>query len=426
MWIDPLEERSASDNQIVLTSPNAFSRKRVMTNYLDLIKSEINKVFGTEYELNIEISNGCNAPRENNDTEFDLQLPLPNLIPQPHNGRLLRRDFTFDQFVVGNNNDFAYTAALSLASIQQSNQNTLFLLANPGLGKSHLSQAVGHHILSQAPIKRVYYMTAEDFAGEMIYAFKNRTIEDFKEKYKGHCDVLLLEDVHFLSGKERTQIELSHILESLLDFNKKIIFTSVHQPSDIPKLNDKLRSRLSSSLISMIDPPDRHTRIKILKKKMASNRIDIPEEVVHYLADELTEDVRQLESGLLSVVAKARLMCMPVDLTLARSVVKNIVRHRKSITMETIKKLICKQYRITIDELESRSRKQSVVRPRQIAMYLARRYTDATLQEIGKSFNRFHATTIHSIDSVEREVKDNGQLQKQVSYLCQKLESGAV
>ncbi|MEW5909690.1 MAG: DnaA/Hda family protein, partial [Thermodesulfobacteriota bacterium] len=261
MWIDPLEEKSTTKNQIILASPNAFSRKRVMTNYLDVIKAEIGKAFGKEYELTIEISNGNGAPREKNDLEFDPQLPLPDLIPQPHNGRLLRRDFTFDQFVVGNSNDFAYTAALSLASIQKSKENTLFLLANPGLGKSHLSQAVGHHILSQSPVKRVYYMTAEDFAGEMIYSFKNRTIEDFKEKYKGRCDVLLLEDVHFLSGKERTQIELSHILESLLDFDKKIIFTSVHQPSDIPKLNDKLRSRLSSSLISTIDPPDRHTRI---------------------------------------------------------------------------------------------------------------------------------------------------------------------
>ncbi|MFH1102382.1 MAG: chromosomal replication initiator protein DnaA [Pseudomonadota bacterium] len=425
MWIDPLIQKPNGGDRIILMSPNEFSRKRVMTNYLELIGSEIRAALGKNCELSIEVSERGDLSKEQTAPLVDPQLPLPNLIPQPHNGRLLRREFTFDQFVVGGNNDFAYTAALSLACIQKPSQNTLFLLANPGLGKSHLSQAVGHHILNKSPSERVYYTTAEDFAGEMIYSFKNKTIEDFKEKYKGHCDVLLLEDIHFLSGKERTQIELHHILESLLDCNKKVIFTSCHQPSDIPKLNDKLRSRLSSSLISNIDPPDFSTRVKILKKKMGSNTFDIPEEVIYYLADELTEDVRQLESGLTGVVTRARLMCVPVDLGLARSVVKNMVRHRKNITMETIKKLVCTQYRVSIDELVSRSRKQTIVRPRQIAMYLARRYTDATFQEIGKSFNRYHATTIHSVDSIERELKDNGQLQKQVEFLCQKLESGA-
>jgi len=297
-------------------------------------------------------------------------------------------------------------------------------LSGTGMGKSHLSQAIGHYILSENPVDRVYYMTAEDFSNEMVHAFRNDTINDFKRKYRNQCDVLLLEDVHFLSGKERTQIELALTLDTLFESHKKIIFSSSCLPADIPKLNDKLRSRLSCALISNIDPPDFKTRVRILEKKSKLNRCKIPENVIHFLASELTEDVRQLESGLIGVTAKSSLLGMPVDLRLAESVVKNIVRNRESITIEAIKKLVCKHFQISVKDIVSSSRKKSIVQPRQIAIFLSRRYTDAPLQAIGKSFNRYHATALHSIGAVEREIKGNGPIQKQVEFLCQKLESG--
>lgn len=422
MWIEPVVQKPETDARIVLQSPNAFSKKRIMSHYADLIASEIQKMLGRSGEVVFEVADTNGAKKK--PLFSDIQMPLPHLHSRPHNGKPLRSDFTFDQFVVGASNDFAYSAALSLACSPKPLKSALFLMAKPGLGKSHLSQAVGHHILSHFPGERVYYVTAEDFAMEMIHAFKLGTIGAFKEKYRSRCDVLLLEDVHLLTGKNRTQMELNFILENLLGLDKRIIFTSCHLPSNIPKLDEKLKSRLSSSLISNMEAPDYETRLKILKQKAESNGYQICNEILQYLASELTNDVRQLESGLAGVMAKASLLCAPLDLHLAGSVVKNMVQHRKNITMESIKRLICKQYRLTPDELVSRSRKQSVLRPRQIAMYLARKYTEATLQEIGKCFNRYHATAIHSVDSIERGVKENGQLQKQVAYLCNKLETG--
>jgi chromosomal replication initiator protein len=336
----------------------------------------------------------------------------------------LRKDFTFDQFVVGGNNDFAYSAALSLASRKNSLQNCLFLLSKTGMGKSHLSQAVGHYILSEHPRDRVYYTTAENFSNEMVNAYRNNSIDVFKGKYRNQCDVLLLEDVHYLTGKERTQIELALTLDTLFESSKKIIFSSCYLPSDIPKLNDELRSRLSCALISNIEPPEFRTRVRILQKKAKRNGCKIPEDIIHYLASELTEDVRQLESGLVGVTAKSSLLGTSIDLGLAESVVKNIVCRRKNITVDVIKKLVCKHYRISVKEIVSSSRKQSIVRPRQIAIYLSRRYTDAPLQAIGKSFNRYHATALYSIGAVDRELKEKGAIQKQVEFLCQKLETG--
>jgi len=379
-------------------------------------------VAGKTCRLLIEVSKTKSIQKPETNDNFQLQLPSMNVSPR--NGRLMRKDFTFDHFVVGGNNDFAYSASLSLASRKKTAQNSLFLLSKTGMGKSHLSQAIGQYILSEYPSERVYYMTAEDFSNEMIHAFRHNSINKFKGKYRNQCDVLLLEDVHYLSGKERTQIELALTLDTLFESDKKIIFSSCCLPTEIPKLNDKLRSRLSYSLISTIDPPNFRTRVRILQKKAKHNGHKLPEDVINYLAGELTEDVRQLESGLIGVTAKSSLLGSPIDLMLAESVVKNIVRHRKNITIDAVKKLVCKYYSISIADIVSSSRKQSIVRPRQIAIYLSRRYTDSPLQTIGRNFNRYHATALHSIGVVERGLKENGPMQKQVEFLCSRLESG--
>lgn len=422
MWIEPLELKRCNENSVVLSAPNLFSKKRVNDHYRDLIEAEISKAAEKTYRLLIEISDTKTPSKTKMEKNF--QLPLPNINIRPNNGRLLRKGFTFDQFVVGGNNDFAYSASLSLASQKNAPQNSLLLLSDTGMGKSHLSQAIGHHILAEHPNDRVYYMTAEDFSNEMICAYQHNTINTFKGKYRNQCDVLLLEDVHYLSGKDRTQIELALTLDTLFESGKKIILSSCYLPADIPKLNDKLRSRMSCSLISNIDPPDFRTRVRILQKKATMNGNRVPEDVIHYLASELVEDVRQLESGLVGVTAKSSLLGAPIDIRLAESVVKNIIRHRKNITIDAIKKLVCKHYRVSVKDIVSKSRKQSIVRPRQIAMYLSRRYTDSPLQAIGRSFNRYHATALHSINAVERDFKENGPIQKQVEFLCQKLESG--
>ncbi len=422
MWIEPLEYIKCDERTFVLSSPNYFSGKRVREQYKSLIEFEIEKANGKACRLSIEIASRNN--RKKREINNAMQLPLPPLNTGCYGGRLLRNDFTFDQFVVGNNNDFAYTAALSLASQRNKLQHSLFLLSKTGMGKTHLSQAIGHHIISEFPSEKVFYITAEDFCNEMVHGFRHDCIDKFKNKYRNGCDVLLLEDIHYLSGKVRTQEELLLALDTLLESGKKIIFSSCYLPSEIPKLNDKLKSRLLCSLISNIDPPDFRTRVRILQKKAEINGYQIPSVVIQYLASELTEDVRQLKSGLVGVSAKSSLLQCDIDLNLAESVVKHIVKIRKSITIDAIKKLVCKQYKITERDIVSRSRKKKYARPRQIAIYLARKYTDSPLQTIGRSFNRYHATALHSIGVVERELSAHSSVKREVGYICEKLESG--
>ncbi len=427
MWIDPIEFLHHKENSFVIGCPNHFFRKRVMENYANLIEKELQTAGGKNCRLQIEItqkSAKSRKPKKKNEISLPSpQMSLPRMNIYQSSGRLLRKEFTFDRFVVGKSNDFAYSASLSLASGRGKNQNSLYLLSRTGMGKSHLSQAIGHHIIDHFPNENVFYVTAEDFTNEMVHSFRTNTIEQFKEKYRRYCDVLLLEDVHFLTGKDRTQVELALALDYLLNANKKIIFTSCYLPSDIPKLNEQLGSRLSAGIISGIEPPDYRTRIRILRKKMEEKGCCIPKSVAEYLAGELSENVRQLESGLISVSAKASLIGAPVDIRLAESIVRNIAKQSRMITVDLIKTVVSEHYQISVKEMVSKSRKKNIVRPRQIAIYLARKYTDQPLQTIGRSFNRYHGTIIHSISVMEKAIKSDRAVKKQMEFLCEKIES---
>ena len=427
MWIEPVHFSRATGDNIVLTCPNNFSRKRVIDNFGSLIKNELNSAAGDGYGFLLEVSRGnekdkSKVPRK--PKTQDMQLTLPRINTRPKNGRLLRKEFTFDQFVVGDNCDFAYMAALSLASQKNPAQNSLFLHSSPGMGKSHLSQAAGHQILSAFPNQRIFYITADDFTNEMVMAFKQNAISEFKKKYRSFCDVLLLEDIHMLSGRTRTQEELALTLDYLNEAGKKIIYSSSIPLAQIPRMNEQLTSRIAVSLISEIVPPDFKTRVKILRHKARNSSICVPSEVIEFMASELKQNVRVMESGLISVITKSRLLGMPVDLALAEDIVKNIVTSRKGITIDVIKNLVSREFGITVKDMTSNSRKQSVVRPRQIAIFLSRRHTKHTIQAIGKNFNRYHATVIHSINAIEKEIKKNGEAQKQLDIIEQKLIAG--
>jgi len=427
MWIEPVQFCKATGENIVLICPNNFLKKRIIENFGTLIKNELNRVAGDGYNFLLEVSraNGGSArPLIKKVEDPSIQLTLPQLNVRPKNGRLLRHDFTFDRFVVGNNSDFAYMAALSLASQKKPSQNSLFLLSPPGMGKSHLAQATGHQILSHLPNERVFYITAEDFTNEMVMAFKKNSIDEFKKKYQSCCDVLLLEDIHMLSGRTRTQEELALTLDYLNKIGKKIIYSSSIQLSKIPKMSEHLKSRIALSLISEIEPPDFKTRVKILRHKARDKALRVPSEVIEFMASELKQNVRVLESGLIGVTTKSCLLGMPVDLALAESIVKNIISTQTTITIDVIKKVVSSEFGITVKDMISKSRKQSVVRPRQLAIFLSRRHTSQTIQSIGKNFNRYHATVIHSINSVEKELKKKGEMKKQLDIIEQKLSSG--
>jgi chromosomal replication initiator protein len=422
MWIDPLKLEHTDDNCVKLTCPNRFFQKRITENFGKTIRAELRKVSGRPVRLDILVAPATEP--EKTAALLPQQMAMPGMAVQSQDGKLLRDEFTFDQFVVGQNNAFAYSAALSLAAQKKAQLNALFLLSGIGMGKSHLSHAVGHQILAQSPRDRVYYMTAEDFTNEMVTSFKTNSVDAFKNKYHRNCDVLLLEDVQYLSGKQRTQIELANTLDALFNDNKKIIFSGCCAPADIPKLNERLRSRLTGGLISSIEPPQYSTRLKILKQHATEKKWSVAKPVFEYLASELTRDVRQLKNGLLGVVSKASLMGQPLDIGLAAGVVKTMVKKQQSITTGSITKLVCKHYNLTHKELVSRSRKRSIVQPRQVAIYLTRKYTDQSLKAIGNSFNRYHATVLHAIGAVEKGIRRGGAFQGQVEYLTQKLEAG--
>lgn len=420
MWIDPLVALRLDDDSIVLGCPNPFSKKWVAGHYGSLLRAVFKDLAKKPMDIVIEVAKQTALAPE----PEPRQVCLPSFDIRPSAGRLLNRDFTFDRFVVGDCNDFAYSAALSMASRRSKLQAPLFLLSKTGLGKSHLSQAVGHHIIKDSPKDRVYYITAEDFTNEMVHSLHSGKIARFKEKYRRKCDTLILEDIHFFSGKTRTQEELAFTLDSLMEAHKRLIFTSSYLPAEIPKLNDSVRSRLNAGIISNLEPPDFRMRMRILRKKALQNGVAIPIDIVEYLASELTGDVRQLESGLNGVAARSNLLGCSIDMEMARAVVKNIAKNENSLTLGSIKKMVCRYYRVTDEDMRGKSRKQSVVRPRQVAMYLGRRYTDQSLQAIGRSFNRYHATALHSVGVIERHLRENGELKEPVKFLCNRLETG--
>ncbi len=421
MWIEPLRFVECKNNILTLACTNSFSKKIVGGRFGHIITEEAGKILQSDIELAIDVVKQNN----NRSTPYiaKKQKFLPDLYNRLYGGRPLRKNFTFDKFVVGKNNDFAYSASLSMASEDNNTQHALLLFSKTGMGKSHLSQAIGHHILKQYKNRSVCYVTAEDFTNEMVCAFQNNSMEKFKDRYRKQCDVLLIEDIDFFSGKKRSQQELALTLDSLFDSGKKIIFTSRYLPNEIPKLHEGLTSRISSGIVSAISNPDFATRLRILKKKIKFNDYaSMPDEVLSYLAGELTENVRQLESGLSGVAAKASLLGLPVDKQLAASVVRNIANRKNEITIDYIKEMVCKHYGIRLEEIVSRSRKQTIVRPRQMAMYLSRRYTDQPLTAIGKNFNRYHATVLHSIHEIEKRLKSDSALSSQVEFFQKKFD----
>ena len=440
MWIAPLDFIDTNDNKIVLSCPNSFFAQRLKKKYLNVFKENFSQ-FGyadMDFEFNIVPFKNDNSKKKKETSISKSKLPfnnswglrkttqmsIPGFNNPLSNGRMLKQGFTFDDFVVGNNSDYAYRASLSLARGQLNTSNIIYLLSDTGLGKTHLSRSVGHHILANTLTKNVYYVTAEDFTNEMIFSLKQKTIDQFKDKYRKKCDILILEDIHFLSGKMATQKELTRTLDNLCDADKKIVFTGCESPKDIPKLTDQLRSRLSYGLVAQIDPPDYKTRLKILNAKSKKYGYKISNNVNEYLAQELCDNVRQLESGLLGVAKKADIMGLEIDIELTKSVLSNIKKSKKRITIESIKELVCKEFAITPKEIISSLRKSNIVKPRQIAIFLARKYTDQSLKSIGKAFNRYHATTIYSINAIEKELKQKGALFEQIKYLCRKIESG--
>jgi chromosomal replication initiator protein len=422
LWVHPITYLEKKDQTVILNCPNKFSRNWVMENYFDRIQDKLCQAGAAKVELVFRAT----APKAPPEAPFIAPAPKQMRFPSISGnggGAHLRKDFTFDRFVVGKCNEFAYSASKALAHGGCLDYHCLLMLANTGLGKSHLSHAIGHSILKRKPTTRVHYMTAEAFTNEMISSLKHNRIEAFKDKYRRCCDVLLLEEIHFLSGKQKTQSELGYTLDCLANGNKSIICTSALAPKDVPRMSGELTSRLTAGLVTTIGGPDFDTRVRIVTKKAAEHNLSLSDEIIEFLASRLRGDVRQMESALKSLRARAELLKAKVDLELAKEVVKCLVSGERSVSVGEIGQLVCQYYKVEPGLMQSASRKKVHARPRNIYVYLCRRHTDETIQEIAKTIHRSHSAVVYASELVEHKMKRDEKLRHQVEFLSQKLEN---
>ena len=424
LWIDPISLMEQTDNTFVLGCPNKFSRNWITENYLCLLEKNLDKIGHGNYNISFKVKTPKKRKSAPDVSLEAKQLTLPNIPPKRGNGRRwLNNEFTFDRFIVGQCNEFAFSASKAMALEHKKSHHSLFMVANTGLGKSHLSQAIGQTILAHDARTRVYYISAEDFVNEMIFALKNNRIDEFKDKYRQSCDVLLLEDVHFLSGKLKSQAELGYTLDALSNSQKKIIFTSSLLPKDIPSMSRELSSRLTSGIIATIDCPDYQTRVKILAKKSVEQDLCFSEEIVHLLAKQLTRDIRQLESALKCIKAKSELLNIKIDVALAKEVIQSQSSQKQCISTGDILKLVCQYFKVDPETLKSKSRKKIHSFPREVYIYLCRNHTDTSLESIGRTINRKHSTMVYASEVIERKMKIDHKVKNQVDFLNDRLKS---
>lgn len=426
LWVSTLDFLGLEEGRLVLGCRNRFHvewlREKLELKLLAALRQHFPQVQKLDYRI---VSEPRQDRHEEEMTEGPRQVSMADLIKR--SSPAFNPRFTFDRFVVGTSNQFAYATALAMADNRQVYNQSVFLLSDTGLGKSHLTHAVGNYLHVQRPELRVQYATAEQFANEMIYSIKNGSMEAFKNKFRAACDVLLLEKIEFFSGKEKIQSELVFTLDELMDRGKKILCTGNTCPKDIPRLSMELQSRLSGIMVAPIERPDFKTRIEIIRHKTRSENVVLPMEIMEFLADRITGDVRQLESCLVGMIAKANILNVPICIDLARDVTQTMLDRLPKITVDHIQKVVCASFQITPEELRSPSRKKDLAMARKIAMYLSRQYTTESLNSIGKSFKRSHSSVLYAVNGLAREMAgSSSKLKRQVEYVSRRLETSCL
>ena len=418
----PIETNS---NELTLLAPTEFAEDILRTRYLNLIESCLSQLTSNKFEIKI-IS-------DSNEVE---QNPLKtsnnnNIINNNSNNNIIRNyprlnpKYTFDTFVIGNSNRFAHAACVAVAESPARAYNPLFLYGGVGLGKTHLMHAIGHSIMKEQNDAKVVYVSSEKFTNELINSIKSDKNEEFRDKYR-NVDILLIDDIQFIAGKEGTQEEFFHTFNALHEANKQIIISSDRPPKEIPTLEDRLRSRFEMGLIADIQPPDFETRIAILKTKAQIENIYIPNEVMNYIATYIKSNIRELEGALTRVVAYSSLINKDISYDLAVEALKDIVTTSESqeISVNRIKEKVSTAFGIKMDDFNSKKRTRTIAYPRQIAMYLSRELTDLSLPKIGNEFGgRDHTTVIHAHDKISKdlELEKNSELKEKISKIIAEL-----
>ncbi|MBI4643587.1 MAG: chromosomal replication initiator protein DnaA [Deltaproteobacteria bacterium] len=426
LWIEPLGVVPGGEGELLLTCPNSFALRWVQSHYLQFIRQALSQVCGLGLPVQLSLPSGDlgAAGHPSYDARVrQAELPLPS---EKRRGGSFNGSFTFEQFVVGASNRLAFQASKALARNDTFYNHILFLTAGPGLGKSHLSQAVGNFLSQSAPNGQVHYLSAENFANEMVRALRNGRMSQFKERFRKDCEVLLLEEVQFLSGKEKIQAEMCYTLDTLMSRKTKLVFTSCYLPGEISQLSQELRSRLTAGVITPIGPPDFPTRVKILAKKAENRGAQVSPKILEYLAEYVTEDVRRLESAIDGLMARSTLLQQPFSLRLADEVLQDLQAVETRLSVPDIQKIVGDHYRVSLPEMLGRSRQKRLVQARRLALYFCRVYTQKTMVELGKLFKRSHASVVHALQTLERDRKTQPRLAQEVQLLEGKLAQAQV
>ncbi len=399
-WFNNAKFNSSKNDVVYITVPNILTKEWIEVRYLDNLQESMRKHSTQKVSLVLT-------------TETEAEKISP-----------FNQKYTFENFVVGNSNRFAHAACYAVAESPSRAYNPLFIYGGVGLGKTHLMHAICHHILENNPGMVVTYISSEQFTNELISAIKDDNTVSFRNKYR-NIDVLLIDDIQFLAGKERTQEEFFHTFNSLYEANKQLIISSDRPPKNIPTLEDRLRSRFEWGLITDIQTPDLETRVAILRQKAQDGNLNVPFDVLDYIASYIDSNIRELEGALITAVAYSRVNTLPLCLEVAAEALKDILPPpgSRQITIEIIQKEVCRHFDIALPEMLSKKRNKQLVFPRQVAMYLCRKLTDASLPVIGSQFGgRDHTTVIHSIEKIDTDLKNNPQLGYQVDRICQALD----
>jgi len=419
-WIKPATFRLGEDQSLAIEVPNKFIRDWITENYLNLIKYELFKVTGLEHEVAFRIVEDAAPAPETAPEPPEAEVPAAAEAPGSKKAQEgLNPKYTFDTFVVGNSNQFAHAASRAVANLPSLAYNPLFIYGGVGLGKTHLLNAVGLEIHRTQKQLKVLYVHAEHFTNELINSIRYEKMFEFRKKYRESCDVLLIDDIQFIAGKERTQEEFFHTFNYLYESRRQVVVTSDRFPKDIPQLEERLRSRFEWGLIADIQAPDTETRVAILRKKAEEDRIALPDEVAMFLATHIRNNVRELEGSLIRLSAFSSLSGNEISVEMAREILKNLIPDRsRALTIEAIQKLVADHYNVKISDLKSPRRLKVLTVPRQIAMYLCRKHVKSSFPELGMKFGgKDHSTVVHAVQKIEKLLQQDLTLRNEISSL---------
>ena len=411
-WLKPLKPLGCHDNTIIIEVPNNFSRGWLSDRYAPLLKNVFQNI--TKQDVGVQFLLSSEIPEIKNDS---FKKAPGKTIENPHSSPLNPK-YTFDTFIIGNSNRFTHAASFAVAESPAKAYNPLFIYGGVGLGKTHLMHAIGQFIMEHNSKLKVFYVTSEKFTNELINSIRDDKTVEFRNKYRG-MDILLVDDIQFLAGKERTQEEFFHTFNTLYEANKQIIISSDRPPREIPTLEDRLRSRFEWGLITDIQPPDLETRIAILRKKSQLENLTVPDDTLVFIANKIQSNIRMLEGALNRVVARSSFNGEEINPEMAADVLKDIIPNRpRPITIPLIQEVVAEFYSLKIEDFKSKKRNRSISFPRQIAMYLSRELTDSSLPQIGNSFGgRDHTTVIHAIEKINNELTKNIVFQETIKDL---------